>query len=370
MNWFLNSKIWLQQHPLIFYFLVLLLVAFVAHLATTTIYQFLFTHSRKKQYHWTEIILTALRKPLLVLIWYLAFIYGLMLLLQYTKDRLLLPLDTATSLGLLIICVWFLLRLIKKVETKLMQGELVRKTFDKTTVDGMIKLCKILLLAVAILSILQTLGVPLAAIYTAAGGAGIGITLAAQDVLKNIFGGLMLYFDRPFNIGDWISSPDKDIEGTVEKIGWRTTRLRTFDKRPLYVPNSTFLVVSVKNPSRMLHRRIRTDVGVRYRDFRQIPKITQDIETMLRQHPDITTKQSIWVNLVNFGPSSLDIRIYAFTKTKEWIPFQKIQQDVLLKVLDIITNHGAELAFPSRTLYVTKDLNRKFAQEKQHLPAE
>jgi len=302
-------------------------------------------------------LLIALRKPLVVLIWYLAIVYSLMLLAKYVKDTsLTLPLDKAASIGIVIICVWFLLRLIKNVETKMSQGQLGKQTFDKTTVSGIVKLCKVLLFAIAVLAVLQALGVPLAAIYTAAGGAGIGITLAAQDMLKNIFGGLMLYFDRPFSIGDWISSPDKQIEGTVEEIGWRTTLIRTFDKRPLYVPNATFLVVSVENPSRMLHRRIRIDIGVRYCDFQQIPKITQDIEEMLRNDPDIAPDQTLWVNLVNFAPSSLEFRVYAFTKTTAWIPFQKIQQAVFIKILDIIEKNGAEAAFPSRTLYVPNNI--------------
>ncbi len=351
----MNIKAWLIQYPFFFHLLLLFVIVIGVHIFTIVIYRYLFSRAIAKQHLWSKSFLTALRKPLLVLIWYLALIYSIFLVANYIKDNsLLLPLDKVASLGIVIISIWFLLRLIKNVENQLIQS---KRAFDKTTVDGIVKLCKIVLFTIAILSVLQALGVPLAAIYTAAGGAGIGITLAAQDLLRNIFGGLMLYFDRPFDIGDWISSPDKQIEGTVEKIGWRTTRIRTFDKRPLYVPNSTFLVVSVENPSRMLHRRIRSDIGVRYNDFQQIPKITQAIEEMLRNHPDIAAEQTIWVNLVNFAPSSLEFRVYAFTKTTAWIPFQKIQQAIFINILNIIQENGAEVAFPSRTLYVPDNIN-------------
>ena len=354
MDWLLNIKAYLIQYPFAFHLLLILITAIIVHILILISYRFLFARAVVKQRLWSKNLLIALRKPLLVFVWYLAVIYSFDLLIDFTKNNSLVPLlDKFTSVCVIIICVWFLLRLVKNMQNQLMQ---TKHKLDKTTIDGIAKLCKISLFTIAILSVLQALGVPLAAIYTAAGGAGIGITLAAQDLLKNIFGGLMLYFDRPFNIGDWISSPDKQIEGTVEKIGWRSTRLRTFDKRPLYVSNSTFLVVSIENVSRMQHRCICTDIGVRYNDFQQIPKITQAIEEMLQNHSDIAKEQPIWVNFFNFAPSALEFKVYAFTETTEKILFQKIQQAIFIKILEIIQQHGAEVAFPSRTLYLPDDI--------------
>ena len=103
---------------------------------------------------------------------------------------------------------------------------------------------------------MQALGYSISGVLAFGGIGGIAVGFAAKDLLANFFGGLMIYLDRPFSVGDWIRSPDKNIEGTVEEIGWRLTRIRTFDKRPLYVPNSTFTQISVENPSRMLNRRI------------------------------------------------------------------------------------------------------------------
>ena len=163
----------------------------------------------------------------------------------------------------------------------------------------------------------------------------------------------MIYMDRPFNVGDWIRSPDKEIEGTVEKIGWRSTIIRTFDKRPLHVPNSIFSNISVENPSRMSNRRIKETIGIRYDDLSKMEKIINDVEKMLKNHTDIDTTETLMVNFNEFAPSSLDFFIYTFTKTTDWAHYHKIKQDVLLKIINIIESNGAECAFPTSTLHIS-----------------
>ena len=147
-------------------------------------------------------------------------------------------------------------------------------------------------------------------------------------------------------------SPDREIEGTVEKIGWRLSVIRTFDKRPLYVPNSVFANVAVENPSRMTNRRIYETIGIRYDDLDKKPAIVAEVETMLRNHADIDTEQTLMVNFVSFGASSLNFFVYTFTKTTVWVEFHQIKQDVLFKIADIIARHGAEIAFPTTTVHV------------------
>jgi MscS family membrane protein len=178
------------------------------------------------------------------------------------------------------------------------------------------------------------------------------VGFAARDLLANFFGGLMIYMDRPFSVGDWVRSPDRNIEGTVEEIGWRLTRIRTFDKRPLYVPNSTFASIAVENPSRMSHRRIYETVGVRYDDADKLQSIIGDVVNMLKTHPEIDESQTLIVNFNEFGPSSLDFFVYTFTHTTNWIKFHEVKQDVLFKIYEIITRHGAEVAFPTSTIHV------------------
>jgi len=142
----------------------------------------------------------------------------------------------------------------------------------------------------------------------------------------------------------------------VEEIGWRLTTIRTFDKRPLYVPNATFTQIAVENPSRMLNRRIFETIGIRYVDVGGITEIVDDVRAMLENHEEIDTKQTLIVNFLKFNSSSLDIMVYTFTKTTQWVKYHEIKQDVLLRISDVIVSHGAEVAFPTRTLHVADSL--------------
>ena len=126
--------------------------------------------------------------------------------------------------------------------------------------------------------------------------------------------------------------------------------VRTFDKRPLYVPNSVFNKLSLENPSRMSHRRIYETIGIRYQDAAKMDVIIEDIKTMLRGHEEIDTSQTMIVNFNSFAPSSLDFFVYTFTKTTNWVRFHEIKQDVLLRIVAIIHGNGADIAFPTTTI--------------------
>jgi MscS family membrane protein len=199
---------------------------------------------------------------------------------------------------------------------------------------------------------MQSLGYSVSGVLAFGGIGGLAVGFAAKDLLANFFGGLTIYLDRPFKVGDWVRSPDKEIEGTVEDIGWRLTRIRTFDKRPLYVPNATFTQISLENPSRMLNRRIKETIGIRYDDANKMQYIVNDTREMLLNHADIDTTQTLMVNFNQFAPSSLDFFIYTFTKTTNWAEFHHIKQDVMLAIINIIEAHGAECAFPTSTLHI------------------
>lgn len=131
-----------------------------------------------------------------------------------------------------------------------------------TSIHAIVQLLKIIVLVTAILSLMRVFKMDITALVTLGGIGGVGIAFATKELLANFFGGLLIILDRPFEVGDWIRSPDKQIEGTAEHIGWRLTRIRTFDKRPRYIPNSIFLTLVVENASRMSHRRIKTKFGM------------------------------------------------------------------------------------------------------------
>lgn len=250
-----------------------------------------------------------------------------------------------------VLFAWFVLRLIKIRENQILKGQVETKS-DRTTIGAIFKVLRIMVVVITLMVVFQTLGLSISGLIAFGGVGGAAVAFASKDLLANFFGGLMVFLDKPFAVGDWVRSPDKNIEGTVEYIGWRVTRIRTFDKRPLYVPNSVFTQISIENPSRMSHRRIYETIGVRYGDFTQIETICKEVEGMLKAHNDIDDGQTLMVNFNRFADSSLEFFIYCFTHTTHWQTFHQIKQDVLVKIGDIILAHGAEIAFPSQSVYL------------------
>ena len=228
----------------------------------------------------------------------------------------------------------------------------IKKGRDVTSARILSRIIKITLIVVIILLYGEHFGMSLSGLLTFGGIGGIAVGMAGKDILSNFFSGIMLYFDRPFSIGDWVRSPDRNIEGTVAEIGWRMTKITTFDHRPLYVPNSVFSSISVENPGRMSNRRINTVVGLRYEDASKVGTIVNAIRQMLQTHADIDQQQTLLVYFNGFGDSSLNIMVYCFTRTTVWEEWLVVQQQVYLNIIDIVQSHGADFAFPSQTLYL------------------
>ena len=198
-------------------------------------------------------------------------------------------------------------------------------------------------------------GLSLAGLLTFGGIGGIAIGLAGREILSNLFSGVMLYFDRPFNIGDWISSPDRQIEGTVVEIGWRITKIMTFQNRPLYVPNNVFSSISVENPGRMRNWRIDASIGIISEDSGKIKVIVNQIKDMLKKNDAIDQSQSLVVNFDQIGASSLNILVYCFTKTTVWSEWLQIQEDIYLNIIDIVQKNGSEIAYPTQKVFVDQE---------------
>lgn len=310
---------------------------------------------------WDESLIIALHKPLQIFIWFMVFslIFPVVIKLIGLNGAVSPYLSPIREIVFIIVLFWFSMRFITHTEKSIISRPPIegKHIHDRTTVRAVSQLLRITIIIVSILVAMQSFGVKIGTLLALGGVGGIAIGFAAKDTLANFLGGMMIFWDRPFSVGDWIRSPDRQIEGTVEQIGWRLTRIRTFDKRPLYVPNGVFSTISVENPSRMLNRRIKTTIGLRYQDATKVGAVLTDIEEMLRNHPEIDTNQTLMVNLIEFGPSSLNFFIYTFTKTTNWVKFQAIQQDVFLKAIDIITKRGAECAFPTTTLDIPVELN-------------
>jgi len=313
----------------------------------------LYATVEKTRTYWDDAIIDAMRRPLSVLIWIIGLTFAAEIVKNESGAVIFEAIDPIRDVGVVVAFAWFLVRFITRAEKNIISKRTeAGEQIDQTTADAVAKLLRISVIITAFLVVIQTLGYNISGVLAFGGIGGIAIGFAAKDLLANFFGGLMIYMDRPFDVGDWIRSPDREIEGTVENIGWRLTRIRTFDKRPLYVPNSVFASIAVENPSRMANRRIYETIGIRYSDANKVDDIIADVKNMLKEHPEIDTGQTLIVNLNKFAPSSLDFFVYTFTKTTDWVRFHEIKQNVMLKIIDIIEGHGAECAFPTSTLHI------------------
>ena len=307
---------------------------------------------------WDDALIKAARLPVTLLLWTL----GAAVALRIVHQHVGIPFFdwVAPSRNVLVISAlaWLLIRLIRNAAQNVYTLRLAEEeSVDRTTVDALSKLGRICVVVIAVLSILQTLGVSLAGVLAFGGIGGIAVGFAAKDLFANLLGGLTIYLDRPFTVGEWIRSPDKNIEGTVEQIGWRNTRIRAFNKNAIYVPNAVFSNIVVENPSRMTHRRIKETIGLRYQDIDKMAAIVADVKAMLRNHPEIDNDATLIVNFTTFADSSLNFFIYTFTKTREWVFYHQVKQDVLLRIAQIIRDHGAEIAFPTRSLHIESTPN-------------
>ena len=351
LSWIDKDKIWIIEVFVVIF--AALLVDFVQKKLVDRLYKKL----RNTSSLWDDAMLHAIRRPASVLIWVLGISFAADIVASKAATTIFNLVTPLREVGVITVIAWTLIRFIKFAEENIIEhGKRKGKEVDRTTADAIGKLLRVSVIITATLVALQTLGFSISGVLAFGGIGGIAIGFAAKDLLSNFCGGLMLYLDRPFQVGDWIRSPDRDIEGTVENIGWRLTCIRTFDKRPLYLPNAAFANIAVENPSRMSHRRIYETIGIRYDDIEQLPVIVSDVEAMLKGHEEIDSSQTLMVNFNAYAQSSLDFFVYTFTKTTNWQKYHQVKQDVLFRINDIIARHKAEIAFPTSTVHVPDPL--------------
>jgi MscS family membrane protein len=334
-------------------FVVIFLTLFVGYFVGKFVDKLIKKFEKTKNL-WDDALIYALRRPIRILIWIIGMTFAVEIIYKETQTPIFSAIYPFRDVGIIACMSWFVTRFIKNAQDNIIDRGKKKdgSGYDKTTVDAISKILRASVMITAALVILQTLGFSISGVLAFGGVGGVAIGFAAKDLLANFFGAMMIYLDKPFKIGDWIRSPDQEIEGTVEEIGWRQTRIRTFDKRPLYVPNSVFSSIAVENPSRMLNRRIKLYVGVRYDDMGVVKKIVDEVKQMLIDHEEIDKNMTMIVNVDEFAASSVNFLVYTFTHTKDWVEYHQIKQDVMLKISDIIENNGAEIAFPTSTLHI------------------
>lgn len=314
---------------------------------TRYIFTWLQKLSNRTNYTLDDKILSASEKPIQALF----LVLGLYLALLY------LPLSAALDLVfsrvfrsvLVILIAWVFYDLCGS--NSLLSDELKEKlNMDNMLTNFFSNVARFLIIALALVIIAQEWNYDVNGFIAGLGLGGLAFALAAKDALANVFGGIVIIMEKPFVIGDWIAIPG--VEGVVEDISFRSTKIRAFSHASITIPNSTLANEAITNYSRMGKRRISFNLGLTYdTPGSKVEECVRLIKQMLVEHPGIHP-ETILVSFDLFNESSLDIFIYCFTNTTTWSEYLEVRQDVNLKIMAILEDEGISIAFPSRSIYL------------------
>ena len=291
-------------------------------------------------------------KPFRLIIGLVFFTLGaLFLKLSVPVHQLL----TSLVKGLAIAAVaWLLLRLVDEL------SDHAKRRFEqegRRAAVAMIPLgvrtLKFVLVALAVIAVLQNFGFQVTAIIAGLGVGGIALALAAQKSLENLFGGATLVMDQPVRVGDFCRFGDRI--GTVEDVGLRSTRVRTLDRTVVSVPNAEFSQIQIENFAKRDRIRLYCVLGLRYETSPdQLRYVLTELRKLLIAHPQVSPDPAR-IRLVGFGACSLDLEVYAYILTADWNEFLAVREDIFLRMMDIVKQAGSGFAFPSQTTYLSRD---------------
>jgi MscS family membrane protein len=316
----------------------------------------LFIKQVKKNGHlWFKSMFEICLDPTLLAIWAFAAIHITEDILDfYRVNTYIEQVKDAKGIVVVVILTYFAFEWKERVAINYLStvgfGE--RGQLDRATVGTIQRLLTFIIIVIAVMQILDILGVPFATILAFGGAGAFAAGLAAKDVIANFFGGLMIFLTRPFAVGDWISSPDKNLEGVVQNIGWYMTTIRSLERRPIYVPNALFSSIILVNPSRMKHRKIYMEVGVRYVDIGKVRIINKEISEFLNSYGRIDQNEKVHVHLFDFADSALMIKIECYSELTESAEYRTTYEEVLFEIEKIISRNGAEIPFPTQVVRV------------------
>jgi len=332
---------------LIFAFLVFLFILVLRHLFTYIVIAFLQEFAKRSKTYYDDRIISALKAPIRFSFIIIALHFFFLLIFKET-----LFIKNILNTLMLYTLFWAILSIAEALR------EIIYKATAKFNDDlskemggFILTLIKIIIAGIGLASILQVWGVNVTALIASLGLGGLAFALAAKDTASNLFGSLALLLDRSIRIGEWVKVGG--VEGVVEDVGMRTTKIRSFGKSLITVPNSIVANSPIENFSRRGIRRIKMHIGLTYStSANQVLEIKNRIEQMLREHEGISQKDSLMVYFDSFGASSLDIFIYTFTNTANWAKYLETREDIHIKIMKIVEECGSDFAFPSQSIYV------------------
>ncbi|MGA7306234.1 MAG: mechanosensitive ion channel family protein [Rhodothermales bacterium] len=295
-----------------------------------------------------ELAPSPLTQAIRILLWYGA---ALTLSLPQAPANVRLWVLQGLEIALWVSVIWLLFRLID-VFSRVMERMATR---TETKLDDQLapmarKALKVFVAVILVVMFVQNLGIEVGSLLASVGIGGLALALAAKDTVGNFFGSILIFADQPFQIGDIIEVGGN--EGVVEEVGFRTTLIRKFDKSLLIVPNQTFTSSPVTNSTRRPRRRIKVTVGLTYDTTSdQMREFTAAVNKMLADHDGLDHEFHTAV-FNEFGDSSLNVLVVAFSKNNDWVEMATAQEKLMLRIMDIVADQGLEIAFPTRTVHV------------------
>lgn len=297
---------------------------------------FVFRHLKLRQ----NVLIEAIAIPIYIFIWWL-FIVFLLDQIEFLQRFTIYLIEG----GVVFFLVSAAYRFINGLEHRFTTGKYLFSHLDLTSVRAISRISRVFLTVFAILLLLPVFHIPVSGILAFGGAAGVGVSFAAKDLLANFFGGFTVMLDRPFSLGDKIRALDENFEGYVEHIGWRSTRLRTEEKRPLYVPNSTFLTISIENVSKMTSKKIERNFYIEPSKLMSAPKAVEALIHKLKSHPSIEQKELVSVHLNLLSGIAPQVQVQCFTKKMEQADYQEVIQEVLILSVITFKENGIEVLF-------------------------
>jgi MscS family membrane protein len=284
-----------------------------------------------------------------------ALIWRFGLLWLNLPPRVLTVLRLAVEFFAIFAVVWGLYRLVDILSAVLEQrAARTASRYDDLLVPLVRKSLKLFVAAFGLVFLADNLDIQISSLLAGLGLGGLAFALAAQDLLKNLFGSTMVLLDRPFQVGDWVVIGG-DVEGTVEEVGFRSTRIRTFYNSLITLPNSNLISSKVDNLGARRYRRWSTQLSIAYSTPPEtIEAFTEGVRELIRRHP-FTRKDYFEVYLNSFAAASLDVLLYVFWETPDWDTELRERHRLMLDVLRLASRLGVEFAFPTQTLYLRQE---------------
>ena len=323
---------------------------------------------RKTPYDIDHLTAEAASKPVGVLLLLIAFYGALAVLPLPTEPNVRGFVFGAMKVLVAADVIWFLFRLIDVSDRYLLRAaQRTESTLDDQLVPVIRKALKATVGVVGFVWVVQLLGYSVSSLLAGLGVGGLAVALALQDTLGNFFGSVFIFLDRPFVVGDWIKVGD--VEGTVEEIGFRSTRIRTWPATLVSMPNKTVAAATIDNWSKMPKRRVSQIVGVTYETSpEQIKRAVDTIRDIITADKGVD-KEFIAVQFTDFGDSSLDILLYYFTTATGFIDHLATRQRINIAVMRALRDMGLSIAFPTRTVYFEGDIADRMASPAATTPS-